>query len=69
MTPVSFLIENQALTKAIIKENDAATYLVVNMGSKKTVLSIVSDQAVQFTSTVNIGGDDFTNAIMKENNI
>jgi len=69
MTPVSFLIENQALTKAIIKEDDSSTYLVVNMGSKKTVLSIVSEHAVQFTSTVNIGGDDFTNAIMKENNI
>ncbi len=69
MTPVSFLIENQALARAIIKEEDSSTYLVVNIGSKKTVLSIVSENAAQFTSTVNIGGDDFTNAIMKENNI
>jgi type IV pilus assembly protein PilM len=66
MTPVSFLIENQALTKAIIPENDVYTYLVVHIGDKKTVLSIVSEGAVQFTSTVNVGGDDFTNAIAKE---
>jgi len=67
MTPISFLIENQALSKAIIKQDDLSTYLVVNIRPKKTVLSIVSNQAVQFTSTVNIGGDDFSNAIMKEN--
>lgn len=66
MTPISFLIENQALTKAIIPEDDMSAYLVVNIGQRKTVLSVVSDQAVQFTSTVNIGSEDFNNAIMKE---
>lgn len=69
MTPVSFLIENQAITKAIIQSSDVATYLVVNIGRTKTVLSIVSEQAVQFTSTVNIGGEDFALAIAKENAI
>ncbi len=69
MTPISFLIENQALTKSIIKQSDMSSYLVVNIGQRKTVLSIVSDQTVQFTSTVNIGGDDLTNALAKEYNI
>ncbi len=66
MTPVSFLIENQALARAVVKQDDGGMYLIVNIGSKKTVLSVVSDQAVQFTSTVNIGEEDFNNAIMKE---
>jgi type IV pilus assembly protein PilM len=69
MTPVSFLIENQAITKAIIESSDTSTYLVVNIGRTKTVLSIVSEQAVQFTSTVNIGGEDFALAVAKENSI
>lgn len=69
MTPVSFLIENQALSKAIIKKGDKNSYLVVNLGIDKTVLSVVSDAAVQFTSTVHIGSDDFTTAIMKEFNV
>ncbi len=59
MTPVSFLIENQALSKAIIPEDDSYMYLVVHIRDKKTVLSIVSEGAVQFTSTVAVGGDDF----------
>lgn len=69
MTPVSLLIENQALSKAIIKNGDKHSYLVVNLGLKKTVLSVVSDDAVQFTSTVHIGSEDFTQAIMKEFNV
>ncbi len=69
MTPVSFLIENQAISRAIISLKDMETYLVVNIGRTKTVLSIVSEQAVQFTSTVNIGADDFATAIAKENSI
>lgn len=69
MTPVSFLIENQAITRSIISLDDMDTYLVVNIGKAKTVLSIVNEQTVQFTSTVNIGGDDFVTAIAKENSI
>lgn len=66
MTPVSFLIENQAVARAVVKQEDQGMYLVVNVGSKNTVLSVISEQAVQFTSTVNIGEEDFTNAIIKE---
>lgn len=66
MTPVSFLIENQALARAVVKQDDMSMYIIVNIGPKKTVLSVVNDQAVQFTSTVNLGEDDFTNAIIKE---
>ncbi len=69
MTPVSFLIENQALSKAIIDKKDKNSYLVMNLGFKKTVLSVVSDDVVQFTSTIQIGSEDFTQAIMKSFNV
>lgn len=66
MTPVSFLIENQALSKSIIKKGDDAPRLMVHVGEKKSVLSVISNGSVQFTSTVPIGSEDFTQAIMKE---
>lgn len=66
MIPISFLIENQALSRAIIKKGDKENYLIVNISHKNTVLSIVSDEAVQFTSTVAIGSEDFTNAIVSK---
>lgn len=65
MTPVSFLIENQAVTRSLISLGDQETYLIVYMREKKTVVSIVSEEAVQYTSSVSIGSDDFTQAIMK----
>lgn len=66
MTPVSFLIENQALSKSIIKKGVTDTQLIVHVGDMKSVLSVVSKGSVHFTSTVNIGSADFTAAIMKE---
>lgn len=66
MTPISFLIENQALSRAVVPEIDPSMYLVVHISSTKTALSVVSEGAVQFASTVNIGSDDFTAAIAKE---
>ncbi len=69
MTPVSFLVENQALSKSIIKAGDMDTKLIVHVGDRKSVLSVVSKGSVHFTSTVNIGSEDFTGAIMKEFNV
>ncbi len=74
MTPVSFLVENQALSKSIIKAgtvtaSDMATKLIVHVGDRESVLSVVSKGSVHFTSTVNIGSEDFTSAIMKEFNV
>ena len=63
MVPVSFLIENQALAKAVIKRGDKENYLIVNISHGSTVLSIVSDESVRFTSTVSMGSEDLTIAI------
>lgn len=64
MLPISFLIENQALSRAIIKKGDRNSYLIVNITHKNTVISIVNDEAVQFTSTIPMGSEDFTTSIM-----
>ncbi len=69
MVPVSFLVENQAVSKAVIKKGDLSTQLIVHVSNKKTVLSVVSNGSVHFTSTINIGSEDFTAAIMKEFNV
>lgn len=66
MFPVSFLIENQALSRSIVKKGDRENYIIVNVGHKSTVLSVVNDESVQFTSTINLGSEDFTDAIMKK---
>lgn len=58
--PLSFLIEAQALSRSLVKRGDRSTYLVVNIGKIRTGVFIVSDGAVQFTSTLPMGSADFT---------
>lgn len=61
--PLSFEIEAQAISRAVIPKGDRDTYLIVNVGESKTGLFIVSDEVVRFTSTVGVGGAHITEAI------
>lgn len=65
LTPLSFEIEAQAVSRAVVPKGDRSTYLIVNFGEEKTGLFIVSDEVVHFTSTVGIGGAHITEAIAK----
>ncbi len=65
LVPLSFEIEAQAISRAVIEKGDRGTYLLVNFGESKTGLFIVSNEVVHFTSTVSIGGVHITQAIAK----
>lgn len=69
LSVISFLIEAQSLSKAIIPKNDRNTYFIINIGEVKTGLFVISEGSVQFTSTISLGGRHFTNALMKQFNI
>ena len=53
MKVVSFLIQNQALSKSLIATNDANAYCIVAIEKKYIVVSIVSSGIVLYTSTIN----------------
>lgn len=53
MEVVSFLIQNQALTKTFVKEGDVASYCIVAVEKHSVVVSIVSFGIVIYTSTIN----------------
>jgi len=65
LSPLSFEVEAQAISRAVIKKGDRGTYLLVNFGESKTGLFIISEEVVHFTSTVAIGGTHITEAIAK----
>jgi type IV pilus assembly protein PilM len=66
LEPISFLIEAQAVSRALIGRGDKGTYLMVNIGKTRTGVFIASNGAVQFTSTVPIGSSDFTMALQNQ---
>ncbi|MCX6757335.1 MAG: pilus assembly protein PilM [Candidatus Nomurabacteria bacterium] len=61
----SFELEAQALARAVILDKDLDTYMIVDLGKQRTGISVVSNNIVIFTSTVDAGGVMLTNLIEK----
>ncbi len=65
----SFELEAQALARSLIKKEDKDTYMIVDFGAKRTGIFIVSKGIPMFTSTIDFGGDLFSEMIQKSLNI
>ena len=53
MEIVSFLIQNQALTKTLVRKEDTGSYCIVGVEKHSVVVSVVSFGIVIYTSTIN----------------
>ncbi|OGG40400.1 hypothetical protein A3A21_03215 [Candidatus Jorgensenbacteria bacterium RIFCSPLOWO2_01_FULL_45_25b] len=67
--PLVFEIEAHALARALIKNGDPGTFMIVDFGRTRTSFVIVSDGIVWFSSTVAIGGDAIAEAIEKKSGL
>ncbi len=65
LIPASFVIEGQAIANAVIASGDTQTYMIVDFGRARSGISIVKNGIVSYTSTVEVGGNKLTEAIMK----
>lgn len=64
--PLALEIESQSIARAVVPRGDKGTFLLVDIGRLRTGVTIVSEGIVGFSSTVAIGGDNFTRLIQKE---
>ncbi len=60
---LSLEIEAQAIARAVTKESDPSTYMVVDFGHRRSGLAVVSRNVVVYTSTLDVGGDNITRKI------
>ena len=65
ITPVAFEVEAHSVARSVIPEGDKGTYMTVDFGRTRTGIAIISEGAVRFTSTVQVGGGSLTDAIAK----
>lgn len=65
MLALSFETEAQAISRAVIKEGDDGTYMIVDFGKIRTGLAIVSDGVLAFTSTLEVEEEGLSKAIMQ----
>jgi type IV pilus assembly protein PilM len=62
---LSFQVESQAIVRTLIAPSDMDTCIIVAVRETKTVLAIVSQGAIQLTSTLPIGGTSIAASIKK----
>ena len=65
LKPLSFEIEAQSLARSVIPQHHSGTYMIVDFGKMRTGISIVSEEVLRFTSTVEVGGNTLTRAVQK----
>ena len=66
LTPLSFEVETRAIAKAVVRKGDQGTILIVDVGSVKTGVYIVSRGVVRFSSTLSIDVGDNTSGVDRE---
>jgi len=66
LTPLSFEAESGAIARAVLSEDNNSTNLIIDIGRAKTSFSIVEGVALSYTSTIDIGCDDFLKSLKKQ---
>lgn len=61
----SFQPESREISRAVIKNGDMGTYMIINFGRKDASIFVVSGGLVAFSSSVNIGGEDISEIVAK----
>ncbi len=65
LVPLSFEVEAQAIARAGIRAGDQGTSMIVDFGHTRTGVGIVHRGALMFTSTIDIGGAQLSDALRR----
>lgn len=65
LSPLSFELEAQAISRAVIPNDDKNPVMIVDFGETRTGVSIVHENKVFFTTTLDMGGVSLTDIIAK----
>ena len=65
LTPLSFEVEAQAMARAVIPQSYKDTVMLIDFGKTRTGVGIMSEGALMYTSTIDIGGGQLSTAMRK----
>jgi type IV pilus assembly protein PilM len=69
LVPTELQVESQAIAHAAVPRGKEETYILIALRENRTVLAIVSQGEVQFTSTLHVGGASISSSLQKNLNI
>ena len=64
--PLSFEVEADAIARAAIPEGEEGVYMILDIGRVRSGLGIIYKHALLYTSTIDIGGQHFSDAIRRQ---
>ncbi|MCB9811564.1 pilus assembly protein PilM [Candidatus Nomurabacteria bacterium] len=64
--PLSFEVEAQAIARASIARGEQGTHMIVDFGKTRTGIGIVHRGELMYTSTIDIGGKELSNALRRQ---
>ncbi|MBP6858056.1 MAG: pilus assembly protein PilM [Candidatus Pacebacteria bacterium] len=67
--PVSFELEGQAITRAVLDPEDNGATMIVDFGANRTGITIVTNKTAIVTATLDFGGKMLTEKLAKELNM
>lgn len=67
--PVSFELEGQAISRAVLEPQDKGSCMIVDFGANRTGISIITNRTTMVTATLDFGGKVLTQQLSKELNI
>lgn len=65
LSPLSFEVEAQAMARAVVPAYSKETYMLLDFGKTRTGVGIVSEGTLLYTSTIDIGGGQLSQAMRK----
>lgn len=65
LTPLSFEVESKAVTRSVVTASSKGSIMVVNIRDRVTVITLVRNGAVWFTSAFAIGGNSINEVLRK----
>ena len=66
LVPVSFEVEARAIARAATPVGDSGTYMIVDFGQTRTGVGIMHKGALMFTSTIDVGGQQLSDALRRQ---
>lgn len=65
LRPVSFEVEAQAMARSVVPQDAAGAVMMVDFGKTRTGIGIVYQGVLLYTSTIDIGGNQLSQALRK----
>ncbi|PIT96846.1 hypothetical protein COT82_00970 [Candidatus Campbellbacteria bacterium CG10_big_fil_rev_8_21_14_0_10_35_52] len=69
LTPLSFEVETQAITRSVVRYNDDGIYMIIDFGKTRAGLAIIDKCVLSFTSTFKIDGRILARVIKESHDI